>query len=137
MELSFSQTLSAPPTSHTITVQSRKTTTVREGRPKRRASAGDPSYRNRVSEARGAVLAIPEQCPFPKRILRSPRQKPEFLRRLWGLSQQQNDPGSEFPVARRPLLESPASEIRSLRLIATWVRPLGPPTAGPSDPARH
>lgn len=65
--ISFSQTLSAPPTSHTITVQSRKATTVRERRPKHRALAGDPSYRNRVSETRGAVSAALEQCPISQK----------------------------------------------------------------------
>lgn len=67
MGISFSQTLSAPPTSHTITVQARKTTTDRKGRPECRSLAGDPSYRNRVSETRGAVSAVPEQYPISQK----------------------------------------------------------------------
>lgn len=67
MGISFSQTLSAPPTSHTITVQARKTTTDKKGRPECRALAGDPQLPEPSLRNEGGCLSSPGAVSnFPK-----------------------------------------------------------------------
>lgn len=89
-----------------------------------------PGLRNKT-RGRGGLTRLGAESNFPKgyRDLHHGNSSPCSL--------SGNSLGSKSPVARRPLLESPASEIRSLPLVATWVRLPGPPTAGPLDPARH
>lgn len=88
-----------------------------------------PGLRNKT---RGGCLTSPgAESNFPKGYRDLHRGNPNPC------SLSGNSLGSESPVARRPRLESPASEIRSLPLVATWGRLPRPPTAGPLDPARH
>lgn len=90
-----------------------------------------PGLRNKTRW--GAVSPVPVRSPISQKdtaISTAETRAPAPSRGT-------NSLGSESPVARRPRLESPASEIRSLPLVATWVRLPRPPTTGPLDPARH